>query len=129
MRKAIVYTYAFVGVLIVPAVLAGGVADSLVDIYDNFSRHWIAGIAVCLLTGAVASWIPMLLLIEGEDVWFSEKDSIRVAALIGWVGGILAPLIDGFQNRNLGMILMMLLILTTGMTLSNVLLSIRKGRL
>lgn len=127
MRKAIVYAYALVGVLIVPSIIGGGVADFLLAIYDNFSRHWIAGFAVCLLTGAVASWIPMLLLVESEDVRFSEKGTIRVAALIGWVGGILAPLIDGFQHFS--DILMILLILTTGMTISSVLPSIRKGRM
>jgi len=133
MKKALVYFYALIGGIVVPGVIGLGVGDLLMAVYENLWHHWIAGAAVCFLSGAVASWFPMQFLIqpgfgffdgvkggaEREGFWFLEREDIRFVALLGWAGGIVAPLVLGFQS--LGKILAVLLILTTVITISSVL--------
>jgi hypothetical protein len=99
------------------------VADLLVRLYENFSGHWGAGVVACLLSGAVASWFPMLFMIV--DFEFYEQKEIGAAALLGWAGGTLAPLVFGF--RNLGFSLTVLLILTTFITVSAMLKALKEA--
>ena len=117
MKKVLTYIYAFAAIFILPIIIGMGVADSLLKMYELYSRHWVAGTIVCIFTGAVASWFPMLFLIE--DIWFIEKVNVLVGAIIGWVGGVAIPLIFGF--RSLGSTLSVLLILTTLITVASVL--------
>lgn len=128
MKNALVCVYALIGIFVIPVVIGLGAADYLMAVYENFSHHWIAGAVVCFFSGAIASWFPMLFLIvarfESEETVrqvfrFIDKTEIRLVALLGWAGGIVAPLVFGF--RSLGGILTVLLILTTLITISSVL--------
>ena len=115
--KASSYVYGVISIFLVPVLIGSGIEEFLLHIYNNFSQHWIAGLAVCLLAGAVASWPPMLFMMDG-DIRFSSMDSVALANLIGWIGGVGGPLIFGFGN--LGIIIAVLLILTTLMTMVSV---------
>jgi len=117
MKKAALYIYVAVAVLLIPVIIGLGVADLLVRIYDNLGQGWIVYFVVCILTGAVCTWFPMLLAIENTELL--HRGMIFSAIIVGWFGGICAPIIIGFHS--LGKIITVLLIITTLMTVSTVL--------
>ncbi len=114
MKKILTYIYAFFWILIIPVCIGNSVADGLLQIYSNFSGHWISGIFVCIISGAVVTWFPMPFLIF--PLSSVSKSLIELAVVIGWIGGVFAPLIFGFEE--LGKILLVLLLITNVITIS-----------
>lgn len=115
--KALKLIYAFFAIFIIPIVIGEGVAYSLIQFYERYSHHWIAGGIVCVFSAAIVTWFPLLFLLEPFQSY--QRVEMEIAVLIGVVGGLFAPLVFGFSE--LGGILSKLLILTTVITVSSML--------
>jgi hypothetical protein len=99
MMKALKYLYIFLWLFVIPAIIGGGVGEILLRMYHNFSEHLLAGVAVCLFSGAVVTWIPMAFVIQGAD--FGEKKEFLAITLLLWIAGCVAPMLFGFRHLTL----------------------------
>lgn len=97
-------------------IMGSGSADTLINIYNNYSQHWIAGAIICLSSGFVIILFPLLFIIE--DTWFEDKLSLKALTLFAFIIGVLSPIIFGFNS--LGLIISILLIFTTLITVEKI---------
>lgn len=112
--KILKYSYMFLWIFVIPVIIGLSVADLLLRIYHNFNEHLLAGLAVCILSGLVVTWIPMVFLIE--DVNFREKRELLGLTLLLWVVGLVSPIVFGF--RSLGKVIAILLIFSAAFTVT-----------
>lgn len=96
MKNIGTYVYSVIGLFILPTFIGVSVADALLKMYAFFSRHWIAGAFVCLLSACVVTWFPLLFLFLIEPFRSYHRINIMLLLLIGAIGGFFGPLIFGF---------------------------------
>ena len=97
-------------------IMGSGSADTLINIYNNYSQRWIVGAIICLSSGFVIILFPLLFIIE--DTWFEDKLSLKALTLFAFTIGVFSPLIFGFNS--LGLIISILLIFTTLITIEKI---------
>lgn len=120
--KVLKYFYVFLWIFVLPTVIGQSVGDTLLEIYLNFNKHVLAGLFVCLLSGAVVTWFPMIFLVEEID--FLERNDLIALTLLLWAAGIVAPMLFGFQQ--LGLIITVLLISSGFITVAKLMSAISK---
>lgn len=95
MKNVLKYFYIFLWLFVIPIIIGMSVGDGLVKMYDNFDKHWVAGLCVCFFSGAVVTWFPMFFIIE--ETPYEELNSLYAFVVIGWPAGSISPLIFGFK--------------------------------
>jgi|GEM_PF-3794680 len=111
--KTLKYFYAFLWLFIIPVVIGLSVENFLIKIYNNFNKHLLAGLVVCLLNSLAVSWIPGGFLINGFNI--REKHDFVILTLLLSIAGLVTPLIAGFES--FGTAVTVLLILSALLTM------------
>jgi hypothetical protein len=92
------YVALFIFMFLVVFLVGSSVADQLERIYEVNGGHWFAVIIVMLLSGGFCSFIPVLIYSVSEV----KSSKVGSAILFGFVGGILVPVLTGFEGMDEG---------------------------
>lgn len=87
MRTAIKTIYAFTWLFIIPIIIGSSVAEALISMYETYEQHFVAGLAVLILSSLVVTWVPMY-------HWLQEPE-LRINLFPCLIVGIAIPVIPG----------------------------------